>query len=220
MVEASAAEVEGAEYAGITVLNSRSVDTPAASDELVCAIDRHQYTLREGPCLSAATERLPVVRVDDLAADDRWPRFSAAVTPLAVRSMLSFQLYTDTDTIGALNIYSAVPHAFTEESVHTGLLLATHAALAAAATIESANLRTALRSRDTIGQAKGILMERYKITSERAFDLLIAASQRTNRKLRDLAEQLCTTGVIPDGPGEATTRGLTRKPTRGPGTRP
>ena len=113
--------------------------------------------------------------------------------PLELRSMLSFQLYTDTDTLGALNIYAPQVAAFTEDSEHTGTLLAAHAAVAATANTRHAHLRVALGTRDVIGQAKGILMERYKITAEQAFDLLISASSCTNLKLREVAEQLSTT---------------------------
>ncbi|MHA3701806.1 GAF and ANTAR domain-containing protein [Jatrophihabitans sp. YIM 134969] len=200
VVAASVVEIEGAEHAGITVLTPKSVTTPVASSDLVREIDRAQYATGEGPCLTAAAHQEPVVRVDDLATDARWPRFSRAVSGSGVRSMLSFQLYTSAgaaaDTIGALNIYSSRSSVFTADSVHTGTLLAAHAAVAAAAAAENANLRIALRSRDAIGQAKGILMERYKLTAEQAFDLLITASQHTNEKLRDVAERLTATGEL------------------------
>lgn len=196
VVNASVAQIEGAEHAGITVLTRRSVSTPVATGDLVRIIDKHQYAAGEGPCLTAAVEHQQVVRVDDLISDLRWPKFSEAIVGLGVRSMLSFQLYTGQDTFGALNIYAAVPNAFTDESVHTGALLATHAAVAATAAVKSDNLRIALQSRDTIGQAKGILMERYKLTADQAFDLLITASQHTHQKLRDIAEQLTSTGEL------------------------
>ena len=136
------------------------------------------------------------MQVADLSTDDRWPEFAAAAVHLGVRSMLSFQLYTDADTIGALNIYAAGPNAFTDDSVRTGTLLATHAAVAAVAAAESGHMRIALQSRDVIGQAKGILMERFRITAEQAFDLLIAASQNSHRKLNEVAAELAATGEL------------------------
>jgi transcriptional regulator with GAF, ATPase, and Fis domain len=199
VVLACVSQIDGAEHAGITLLNGDSVSTPAATSELVRIVDRHQYATGEGPCLTAAVDHEPVVRVADLAVDPRWPRFSAAVAGLEVRSMLAFRLYTDTDSIGGLNVYARSPNAFSEESVHTGTLLATHAAVAVAAASQSEHLRTALASRDTIGQAKGILMERYKITADQAFDLLIAASQQTHRKLKDIASDLAATGELTVG---------------------
>lgn len=199
VVQACVVQIDGAEQAGITLLTGNSVSTPAATDELVRVIDRHQYATREGPCLTAALEHQAVVTAPDLTTDTRWPKFSAAVTGLGVRSMLSFQLYTDTDTIGGLNIYASEPDAFSDDSVHTGTLLAAHAAVAVAAATHSEHLRIALESRDTIGQAKGILMERYKITANHAFDLLILASQQTHRKLKDVAAELAASGELTVG---------------------
>ena len=196
VVDASVQQIEGAQHAGITVIDRRSVSTPAASDDLVAEIDRHQYGTGQGPCLQAAIDHEPVVRADDLRVDGRWPEFAKRVTELGILSMLSFQLYTDRETIGALNLYAEKPDAFNDESVQMGLLLATHAALAAAAKSTAGNLRVALASRDVIGQAKGILMERYRLTADQAFDLLIAASQRTQRKLNDVASELAATGEL------------------------
>jgi len=200
-VDAAVTQIEGAEHAGITVLTAKSVTTPVASSDLVRDVDHHQYATGEGPCLSAALEHQHTVRVDDLSSDFRWPQFSSAATSLGVHSMLSFQLYTSTngtttDTIGALNIYAGKPHAFTDDSVHTGTLLAAHVAVAAAAAARTTDLQIAMASRDVIGQAKGILMERFKLTPDQAFDLLIAASMHTNVKLRDVAERLTATGEL------------------------
>ncbi len=199
LVQAAVSQVDGAEHASITLLSRKSVSTPVVTSELVRRADEQQYLLGEGPCLSAALHREPVVRVDDLPADPRWPHFAEAAAGLGIRSVLSYQLHTATGTIGALNVYAAQHNAFTEESVRTGQLLATHAALAAAASIEKASLRSALRSRDIIGQAKGILMNRYTISAEQAFDLLVDASQTTNRKLRDVAATLTETGELGTG---------------------
>lgn len=200
VIDASITQIDGAEHAGITEITRDGVTTPVATSDVVLAVDTQQYTIGEGPCLDAAMEDESVVRVDDLRSDQRWPEFSEAAADLGIRSMLSFRLYTgaeDTDnTIGALNIYASAPNVFNDESVHTGTLLATHAAIAATAAATTSNLRLALQSRDTIGQAKGILMERFKLTSEQAFDLLIAASQHAHIKLNEIAEQLVTTGEL------------------------
>ena len=196
VVDASVEQIDGAWHAGITVIGAKSVSTPACSDQLVEQIDKHQYATGEGPCLQAAVDEEPVVRVDDLRTDPRWPDFAAGAVELGVLSMLCFQLYTERETIGALNIYAETVGAFTEDSVRTGVLLATQAALAVSSTLTEGNLRVALANRDVIGQAKGILMERYKITAEQAFDLLVAASQRTHRKLHAVAEELAATGLL------------------------
>jgi transcriptional regulator with GAF, ATPase, and Fis domain len=196
VVHATVAQVDGAEHAGITLLSRMSVSTATATSDLVRRVDEQQYQIGEGPCLTAALQRQPIVRTDDLSTDPRWPQFAEAATALGVRSAVSYQLYTDRDTIGALNVYATRPHVFTGESVRLGDLLAAHAAIAAAAAMTSAGLRTALKSRDIIGQAKGILMNRHKITAEQAFDLLIRASQTANRKLVDIAATLTETGKL------------------------
>jgi GAF domain-containing protein len=118
-----------------------------------------QYETGEGPCLDAARHQ-ETVRSDDLRTDTRWPRFARQAAALGVRSMLSFQLFAGGDSFGALNLYAADPAAFGPDSEKTGLLLASHAALAMAAARTEAGLLTALDSREMIGQAKGILMER------------------------------------------------------------
>jgi transcriptional regulator with GAF, ATPase, and Fis domain len=196
VLTASLTHIEGAEYAGITAFSRHGASTPVATDELVLVIDQLQYATGEGPCLSAAADHEAAVLVDDLTADARWPVFSDGAVSHGIASMLSLHLYTARDTIGALNVYAHRPHAFTADSVHTGVLLAAHSAAAIAAATTTRDLRRALDSRDVIGQAKGILMERFKITSADAFDMLITASQDFNRKLRDVAAEVTETGVL------------------------
>ncbi len=196
VLEASKTQIEGAEHAGMTALSRHGASTPAATDQLVLVIDDLQYSTGEGPCLSAAADHEPVVIVDDLTTEARWPVFSPGAISHGIRSMLSFRLYTDRVSIGALNVYARQPHAFAADSVHAGALLAAHSAVAIAAATTSADLLAGLESRDVIGQAKGILMERYKVTPSEAFDLLVTASQNSNRKLRDLAAELSDTGAL------------------------
>jgi GAF domain-containing protein len=196
VLEASVTQIDGAEHAGVTAHSRRATSTLAASDDLALVIDNLQYRIGEGPCLSAAADHATAVIVDDLTTDARWPAFSAGALSHGIRSALSFHLYTDGDTIGALNVYARPPHAFSSDSVHTGALLAAHFSVAIAAATTSANLRLAMESRELIGQAKGMLMERFKITSTEAFDLLVTASQHQNRKLRDIAAELLDTGAL------------------------
>jgi GAF domain-containing protein len=195
IVRAAVTEVPGAQYAGITTVTGKEFATPAASGELVGRIDRVQYETGEGPCLDAARQH-ETVRSDDLRTETRWPRFARRAAALGVRSMLSIQLFAGDDSFGALNFYAADLAAFGQDSESTGILLASHAALAMAAVRTEAGLLTAMDSREMIGQAKGILMERYKITGVQAFGLLVASSQAVNRKLRDIAEHLVATGEL------------------------
>lgn len=195
IVMAAVTEVPGAQYAGITLVTGKDFSTRAASGELIERIDRVQHQTGEGPCLDAARHH-ETVRCDDLRADDRWPRFARQAAGLGVLSVLCFQLFAGGDSFGALNLYAANTAAFGQDSESTGILLASHAALAMAAARTETGLLTAMDSREMIGQAKGILMERYKITAVEAFGLLVASSQAVNRKLRDVAEHLVATGEL------------------------
>lgn len=200
-VLAAVRNVPGAELAGIAVLGKRSIRSVAASAPLVGLVDQAQYDAAEGPCLAVVADERNIVLVDDLATDPRWPKFAARAAELGVASVLSFQLSATGDTIGTLNLYAHAAHAFTEESVLVGTMLSAHAAIAMDATVAIDRLHQALAGRDVIGQAKGILMERYQLTDDQAFDLLIAASQHTNRKLHDIAADLVATGTLPDPRG-------------------
>jgi GAF domain-containing protein len=185
--------IPGATGAGITVHEAGKFTSVAITEPFVLAIDELQYQHNEGPCLSALRDHA-TVRVDDMAAESRWPQFSREAAQRGVGAMLSFQLYVERSEIGALNLYARSPGAFDDESEEVGLLFATHAAIALASAQAKANLRIAIATRDLIGQAKGILMERYKITDEQAFQLLVHRSQQSHSKLREVAETLTTTG--------------------------
>ncbi len=111
-------------------------------------------------------------------------------------SMLCFQLFVVGDDLGALNLLAHRRASFTDESEQVGLLFASHAAVAVAGAQQREDITVALGSRDVIGQAKGILMERFRITADQAFALLARASQDTNRKLHDIAEELALTGAL------------------------
>jgi GAF domain-containing protein len=195
IARAAVTEVPGAQQAGITLITGRRIQTPAVTGDLVERIDRVQYETDEGPCLDAARHH-QTVRCDDLQAETRWPRFARQAAELGVLSMLSFQLFVQDETFGALNIYADRTAAFGPDSESIGMLLAAHAALALESGRTEAGLLTALDSRDLIGQAKGILIERYKITGVQAFGLLVASSQAVNRKLRDVAHHLVATGEL------------------------
>ncbi|HEY0000516.1 MAG TPA: GAF and ANTAR domain-containing protein [Actinoplanes sp.] len=196
IVSGAAHTVPGAERAGLTAVQGRrKVSTVAATDDLVREVDRAQYETGQGPCLDAAYERR-TVRLADMAAEDRWPDFSRRALELGVRSMLSFQLYVRHDDLGALNLYSAQVDAFDDESENVGLLFASHAAIAMAGSRKEHDLSLAISARDLIGQAKGILMERHKVTGEQAFHLLAQVSQRSNTKLAEVAHSLVETADL------------------------
>jgi len=132
VVEAAVTRIAGAQHAGITIVDRRSVFTPAATNDLAREIERHLYAIGQGPCLAAAVEHQSIVRVDDLSADRRWSEFAAATAALGIGSMVCFRLNTDAETIGALNVYAGRTHAFSDDAIRAGTLLAAHVAVAAA----------------------------------------------------------------------------------------
>lgn len=178
LTHAAVAYVPGAAAAGMTVVErGRSIRTIGATSQDAKSLDGIQERLGAGPCLSAAWEH-HTVRVDDYATDQRWPQFfTDAMAETSMRASLSFVMYTGHRTMGALNLYGEVPHSFTDESVEIGLVFATHGAVLWSSALREKQFRSALASRDTIGQAKGMLMERFKIDASRAFGLLSKLSQ-------------------------------------------
>jgi GAF domain-containing protein len=145
-----------------------------------------------------------VFRIEDTGQDERWPRFSAAAARLGVRSMLCVPLWVDERGLGALSLYAAQAAAFSDLHERVATLLATFAALALAEAQRAGQLHDALGSRDIIGQAKGILMERHGITADAAFGALSRISQAENVKLAEIARLLVETGSLPAAPGPGT----------------
>ncbi|TKV29380.1 GAF and ANTAR domain-containing protein [Arthrobacter sp. NamB2] len=197
LVRAALQLVPGAEEASITLVTGRRrVESRFPSSDLARALDELQERTGEGPCVSAVYDE-QTVRVPDLRNEARWPEFSTRAADAGAGSMLSFQLFVHGDNLGALNLASRTPHGFSEESGYVGLLVAAHAAVAFSDAQKLHQFKDAIATRDLIGQAKGILMERYGITSGQAFIMLVQVSSQTNAKLLAVAEQLATTGSLP-----------------------
>jgi transcriptional regulator with GAF, ATPase, and Fis domain len=180
----------GARYAGITVASRNGkVRTAAATDRYPVLLDEIQQRHEEGPSLSAAWEH-HIIRIDDMRLEKRWPAYCRDARETPVRSIISFQLFADHNTTGALNFYAEQPKAFDEDAAEMGLILATHAAVAWNMVKRDEQFRSALASRDIIGQAKGMIMERFKIDALQAFELLKRLSQSSNTALAVVARQL------------------------------
>lgn len=192
-VEIATRILSGCDAAGVCVVyRGDRVDTHATSHEALREIDALQHRLKEGPCLEALRQK-DIVKSDDLATDERWPKWGPEVAALGFSSIVSYRLFSTEETLGALNLYGKGTAAFTSDDVHDGVALAAHVAVALAGAQEVENLEKALGSRTVIGQATGILMERLDLSSDRAFGVLSKISQDKNLKLRDLAEQLVAT---------------------------
>jgi GAF domain-containing protein len=176
-------------YASITVLHSDgTLSTAAPTDLLLMPVDAAQYELREGPCYHAATDRAHVVS-PDLANDPRFPRYAKVAISSGIRAQAGLRIFDAPKSQGALNLYSQQVGAF-EDFESLSELFAHQAAMAISYAQEIDNLEQAIHTRGTIGQAVGIVMERYNLNDERAFAFLTRLSQDHNVKLRRVAEEI------------------------------
>ncbi len=187
----AALEVPGAEYAGVTVAKRpRHVATAAATHRYPAILDEIQRQYLEGPCLVVVWDH-HTIRIDDLATDTRWPAYQHdAVARTPIRSILSFELFSSRTSMGALSVYSSEPHAFSDEAEEIGVVFATHAALVWDSVRRDEEFHRGLIGRDVIGQAKGIIMERFRINAVRAFEVLKKMSQQSNRPVAEIARNL------------------------------
>jgi GAF domain-containing protein len=189
MVASAVQSIPGAEFAGVSLLQRPdAIVAEAQSDPLISEIDRLQTDLREGPCLQVMHGD-PMVVVHDLPGEERWPRFAAAAGQRGVRSVLSLRLDLERTT-GALSLFARSAHAFSRDAEVVGGLFAIHAAIALDGAAREHQLSEALRTRDTIGMAKGIVMAQYRLTEQQAFATLVRLSQTENVKLFDVAARL------------------------------
>jgi GAF domain-containing protein len=191
----AAAGIPGAESTSITLLRNDKAFTAAHHGDMALAADELQYEKGYGPCMDAGRGGV-LLRVDDTQTEERWPDYVRHAQETAgVRSSLSVPLPYQGSSIGALNNYSSKPSAFaTPESIQAGLEVAEIVAVAVANADahwqlgeQARNMRLAMDSRAVIEQAKGVLMAQRRVTAEQAFEILREASQRYNRKLRDIA---------------------------------
>jgi GAF domain-containing protein len=191
--------VPGADSTSITLVRDERGFTAAHDGQMALAADELQYDRGYGPCLDAGRTGL-VMSVPDMREEERWPDYATAVVADGVLSSLSVPLPFQGATIGALNIYAGKPHAFGDESLETAEEVAAYIAVAvanaesfAASTELAHQMQEAMASRSVIDMAKGILMAQNGCTPDEAFTMLSHASQRSNRKLRDLARAIVDT---------------------------
>lgn len=202
IVDLAVEHLEACEYAGITVVEGRKVTSPASSHEVPRTVDHIQSETGQGPCVDAIKEK-EIFETGDLSCDERWPEFSRrAFEETGIHSVLSLRLFVQEDTMGALNLYSRQPHAFDDSNVAMGSVFAAHAAVAMQSSRRQGELEDKARSRDVIGQAKGILMARSGVDEDRAFEMLKNASQRMNVKLRQVAEEIASGKPLHEGPAD------------------
>ncbi|MCU1489353.1 MAG: hypothetical protein JWM85_758 [Acidimicrobiaceae bacterium] len=182
--------IDGCEHAGISMITHRKVTSPASSDEIPAIVDQIQSETGEGPCVDAIKEH-EVFQTGRLSEENRWPEFTRRTKAESnIESILSFRLFAEQDTMGALNLYSSRFDAFDQHAVAVGAVFATHAAVAMSSSRKVENLEAALRNRELIGQAVGMIRARERVSEAQAFEMLKRASQRLNIKLSSVAEQV------------------------------
>jgi transcriptional regulator with GAF, ATPase, and Fis domain len=197
VVRATSEMVKNCDDVAVTIAHSDgTVETRAATGSgLAEQADQLQAQFREGPCIDTAWDH-PLVLAQDLPDDGSWPRWGASVRDqLGIRSVLCVQLFTHEDhELGALQLFSTEPQAFSREAVDEVLGIAAHAAVALGTAADREALQFGLVRRTMIGQATGILMERYELDQHEAFELLRVASQESGRPVYDLAIELVDGG--------------------------
>lgn len=196
MTHSAVESMPGAQYGGITLVSrDGTVRSPTSTGRYPALLDEIQQRTDEGPCLSAAWEH-HTIRIDDMKCERRWPYYCRdALQETPIRSVISFRLFSDHKNMGAMNFFAEAPHAFDgDEAGEMGFVLASHAAVAWNLARRDEQFRSALASRDIIGQAKGMIMERFGIDAVQAFDLLKRLSQSSNTPLAAIATQLVETG--------------------------
>lgn len=196
VVALATATVGGADGASVSLRRRRELATVASTDETVRAMDGHQYESGEGPCISASSEGRSF-HVESLGDERRWPRFTPKAVAQGISSILSTPLLTPVQPVGALNIYSRTAHAFgTADQALASLLAAETSAIVADALLEvpavavTERLHEALRAREVIAQAQGVLMARSGLSPEEAFAQLRRYSRRTNVPLGQRAAEV------------------------------
>lgn len=192
IVQAAQQTVPGFEHVGISITHGGGeIETRAGTGQLVWEVDDRQYKLRQGPCYDAI-RRGGVTIMDDVETETRWPEYVTEVRKLGLRAQMGLQLYTEEGALGGLNFYSLEP-GVDPDAVQLAELFAAHAAIALGRARHEHQLKESVASRQAIGTAVGIVMERYQISEDRAFQFLVRASSTSNIKLRALAQELVET---------------------------
>jgi transcriptional regulator with GAF, ATPase, and Fis domain len=196
VVQVAVRMVPGTDDAGIALVSDTGLETVAAAGDVAVAADDVQRAIGAGPADAVIAEG-SVLRIADLAADERWDQFGAMAADLGVRALLACPLPMPRQRAGVLTLYSARVGAFDAAAELVVPVFAARAAIAAAYAEKVTHLERAVRSRQVIGQAVGILMERHRLSAKQAFATLVTASQESHLKLREVAQRVTETGEEP-----------------------
>jgi transcriptional regulator with GAF, ATPase, and Fis domain len=193
-----AVDIFRCDAAAVSLLEQGVMRTAASTAPAAQRAGDLQIRCSEGPSVDAVVDRRHSV-VDDLRVEGRWRFWAPQAAQLGWRSVVSVSL-TDENTSGVVNLYSRTPRAFAADELASAEVFAQHAALALAIAQERAHLVAAVNTRTVIGQAQGILMQRYDIDANQAFTVMRRYSSHSNRKLRDIAEVILTHRGLPAQP--------------------
>ncbi|WP_051485868.1 GAF and ANTAR domain-containing protein [Nocardioides sp. J54] len=188
IVRAAQETVPGFEHVGISVTNGGTIETRAGTGRLVWEVDELQYSLGQGPCYDAIRHG-GVMVMEDVHSEDRWPKYVAEVERLGLRAQMGLQLYNEVGALGGLNFYAKEP-GIDPDAIQLAELFAAHAAIALGRSRYEHQLKESVASRQAIGTAVGIVMERYQLTEDRAFQFLVRASSTSNIRLRAIAQEI------------------------------
>ncbi|WP_068176389.1 GAF and ANTAR domain-containing protein [Mycobacterium sp. UM_CSW] len=189
LTSASLALIPGADCAKISTIENGHLRSITATSQLTSSLDSAQQAAGQGPCLETISAK-KAIRCDDLRTDTRWPRFTPRATTAGVYSVLSTPIDIPGETGATLTLFGFRAEAFGPDAEAVGAMLANHAAIALMHVKQERQFKAALATRNVIGQAKGMIMERFGIDAARAFAMLRAISQQTNTPLRELATRL------------------------------
>ncbi|MCX2712852.1 GAF and ANTAR domain-containing protein [Mycolicibacterium sp. J2] len=184
--------IPGADVADIMVLRDGRVLSMGATSPLAAELDELQQRVGEGPCAQAAADST-IVRADDFGTDSRWPRYTPAAVTLGVRSSLSYKIYCAGSTAATMNIFGFGAQTWDDDAETVGAVLASHAAAAVAASPWGSALTSPLGTRERLGQAKGIIMERYGVDDVAAFEMLRRLADQSAVGLLELAQRVIDT---------------------------
>ena len=202
IVHAARDTVPGFEHVGVSIVHkSGELETKAGTGQLVWELDELQYSFREGPCYDALHAE-PVMMMESAEREERWPNYTPKAVEKGLRSQFGLRLYTEEETLGTLNLYSTSSEGIDPDALQLAELFATHAAIAIGRSRFEHQLQESVSSRQVIGTAVGIIMQRYEVTEERAFQFLVRASSTSNIKMRTIAQEVVDTANADFGPEE------------------
>ena len=193
---ASAPALVGSDAAGVLLTRRGRYRVGPDTDGQASKADMLQIQSGEGPGIAAITVRRAIVS-HDLTAESRWPEWSASVADLGYRSAMAVRLWTDRSVLGSLNFYAHRLRAFSTDELALAKIIGRHASVALASARHEESLAQAVDARKLVGQAQGILMERYDLDDRRAFDVLRRYSQDHNVRLNEVARILVSTRRLP-----------------------